>query len=47
MYQFTYAPRCPVPSSVLAQAGLSAELVGRTLRNLPPASVYRISRSIT
>ncbi|ANW66145.1 phospholipid methyltransferase [Mycobacterium sp. djl-10] len=47
MYQFTYAPRCPVPSSVLDQAGLSAELVGRTLRNLPPASVYRITRSTT
>lgn len=46
MYQFTYAPRCPVSSSVLTQAGLSAELVGRTLRNLPPASVYRITRAI-
>ncbi|AQA06528.1 hypothetical protein BVC93_19215 [Mycobacterium sp. MS1601] len=47
MYQFTYAPRCPVSQSVLTQAGLQASFVGRTLRNLPPASVYRISRSTT
>jgi phospholipid N-methyltransferase len=44
-YQFTYGPRCPVPASVLAQLGLAATCVGRTLANLPPARVYRIERA--
>jgi len=43
-YQFTYGPRCPVPRSILEQLGLEAERTGWTLRNLPPASVYRIAR---
>jgi len=43
-YQFTYGPTCPVRRSVLDRLGLKAVLIGRTLRNLPPASVYRISR---
>lgn len=42
--QFTYGPVCPVPRPVLDRLGLKATLVGRTLRNIPPASVYRISR---
>lgn len=44
-YQFTYGPRCPVPRPVLEQLGLQARRIGGTMRNLPPASVYRISRS--
>jgi len=43
-YQFTYGPRCPVPRKTLRLLGLEAKLVGRTLLNFPPASVYRISR---
>lgn len=44
IYQFTYGPRCPVPRSILDRLGLKAVLVDRTMRNLPPAAVYRISR---
>ena len=43
-YQFTYGPRCPVPRAILEQLGLQARRIGGTVRNLPPASVYRISR---
>ena len=41
-YQFTYRPMCPVPRPVLDRLGLKATLVGRTVRNIPPAAVYRI-----
>lgn len=44
MYQFTYGPRCPVPRPILDRLGLKAQWIGATIRNLPPASVYRISR---
>jgi phospholipid N-methyltransferase len=43
-YQFTYGPRCPVPRPILDRLGLKATHVGWALRNLPPASVYRITR---
>ncbi|MBR0667349.1 methyltransferase domain-containing protein [Roseomonas hellenica] len=43
-YQFTYTPRCPVPLRLLDRLGLKATHVGRTIRNLPPAAVYRITR---
>ncbi|MDQ0996307.1 phosphatidylethanolamine/phosphatidyl-N-methylethanolamine N-methyltransferase [Phyllobacterium ifriqiyense] len=43
-YQFTYGPKCPVPRPLLDRLGLKATYVGRTLANLPPAAVYRISR---
>lgn len=43
-YQFTYAPRCPVPRPFLERLGLHATCVGRALLNMPPASVYRITR---
>jgi len=43
-YQFTYGPRCPVPRPILDRLGLKATRIGSTLRNLPPAAVYRISR---
>jgi phosphatidylethanolamine/phosphatidyl-N-methylethanolamine N-methyltransferase len=45
LYQFTYGMRCPVPARIMTRLGLSAEPVGRTLANLPPAAVYRITRS--
>ncbi|MBB4239257.1 class I SAM-dependent methyltransferase [Rhizobium esperanzae] len=44
VYQFTYGPRCPVPRPILERLGLEAVRIGGTVRNLPPASVYRISR---
>lgn len=43
-YLFTYGRRCSVPDEILERLGLKAERVGRVLRNLPPASVYRIVR---
>jgi len=43
-YQFTYGPRCPVPRRILARLGLESARIGGTLRNLPPAAVYRIRR---
>lgn len=44
LYQFTYGPRCPVPRQILDRLGLKAVCIGSTYRNVPPASVYRISR---
>ena len=44
LYQFTYAPRCPVRPDILTNCGLRSRRVGGTLRNMPPASVYRFSR---
>jgi phosphatidylethanolamine/phosphatidyl-N-methylethanolamine N-methyltransferase len=43
-YQFTYGPRCPVPRPILDRLGLKARRIGGKVRNLPPASVYRITR---
>ncbi|OED00714.1 methyltransferase domain-containing protein [Rhizobium sp. YK2] len=43
-YQFTYGPRCPIPRALLERLGLKATYLGRTFANIPPASVYRISR---
>ena len=43
-YQFTYGPRCPAQRRILDELGLTAKRIGGTVRNLPPASVYRISR---
>ncbi|NUS71193.1 MAG: SAM-dependent methyltransferase [Ensifer adhaerens] len=44
LYQFTYGPRCPIPRPLLDRLGLRARRIGGTIRNFPPASVYRISR---
>ena len=43
-YQFTYGPRCPVPEAVLLRLGLAARFRRFVPLNLPPASVYRITR---
>ena len=43
-FQLTYHPRCPVPRKLLDRRGLEARRIGKTLRNLPPASIYRIAR---
>jgi phospholipid N-methyltransferase len=46
-YQFTYGLRCPVHRPILDHLGLEARYVGGTVRNLPPAAVYRITRRST
>jgi phospholipid N-methyltransferase len=43
-YQFTYLPRCPIPQRILDRLGLKSTRVGRTFLNIPPATVYRITR---
>lgn len=44
LYQFTYGVRCPVPHRLLDRFGFKATLLGRVLRNFPPARVYKIAR---
>jgi phosphatidylethanolamine/phosphatidyl-N-methylethanolamine N-methyltransferase len=44
-YQFTYGMQCPISKAVLDELGLQASCMGRVLLNVPPASVYRITRS--
>jgi len=46
-YQFTYGPRCPVPRRLLDRLGLRSKRLGTTFDNLPPASVYRITKRKT
>jgi len=43
-YQFTYGARCPVRRPLLDRLGLKAVRVGRALADVPPATVYRITR---
>jgi phosphatidylethanolamine/phosphatidyl-N-methylethanolamine N-methyltransferase len=43
-YQITYGPRCPISTTILDCLGLEAICIGQTMRNVPPASVYRIAR---
>jgi phospholipid N-methyltransferase len=43
-YQFTYGPRFPVSRPILERLGLKAVRLGYTMNNLPPATVYRVSR---
>jgi len=43
-YQFTYGMQCPVSKAQLDELGLKANCIGRVLLNIPPASVYRITR---
>lgn len=43
-YQFTYGFTCPVSRVMLDRLGLKAVSIGRAWTNVPPASVYRITR---
>ncbi|MGU7782588.1 class I SAM-dependent methyltransferase [Burkholderia sp. PU8-34] len=43
-YQFTYAPRCPIPARHLEAIGIRAARVGIAWMNFPPAFVYRFER---
>jgi len=45
LYQFTYGITCPIPRHILKRLDLKASLHGRVLRNIPPARVYKITRS--
>ncbi len=45
LYQFTYGPKCPVREEIMARLGLSAHRTARVWRNVPPASVYCITRN--
>lgn len=46
-FLYTYGKRCSVPETLLDALDLEATRIGRTFRNLPPASVYRIVRRQT
>lgn len=46
LYQFTYGRSCPIPRPILDRLGLKAVVVGRAFYNLPPATVYRITRRV-
>ena len=45
LYQFTYLPRCPVPAEILSRLSLAAHRYGCAWANLPPAFVYRVTRT--
>jgi phospholipid N-methyltransferase len=45
--QFTYGHLSPVARIVARELGLVSECVGRTFRNVPPASVYAVRRIVT
>jgi phospholipid N-methyltransferase len=44
VYQFTYGMQCPIARSDLDHLGLKATRIGRVYLNVPPASVYKITR---
>lgn len=44
LVQFTYSFRTPVSATVLDALGLKVERVGQTIRNFPPATVFRFTR---
>lgn len=46
LYQFTYGPNCPVKKDIRLKLGLTSKRIGTVIANIPPASVYRISRPI-
>ncbi|MGO4452165.1 SAM-dependent methyltransferase, partial [Phyllobacterium sp. TAF24] len=41
-----YGPRCPVSKEILDILQLEECFVAKTMRNIPPASVYRIKRRV-
>ncbi|MDH0682749.1 class I SAM-dependent methyltransferase [Achromobacter animicus] len=46
MYLFTYGLRCPISQQILDKYGLAYSRVRFVALNLPPASVYRLSRRL-
>lgn len=43
--QFTYSPRSPFRPKVIDTLGLSVRRIGTILRNVPPATVFRVMRA--
>lgn len=43
--QFTYSPRSPFRRDVMGALGLDAARVGSILRNVPPATVFQVTRA--
>jgi phosphatidylethanolamine/phosphatidyl-N-methylethanolamine N-methyltransferase len=43
-YQFTYGIRCPIHRSILDRLGLKATRLDHVVRNIPPATVYKLTR---
>lgn len=44
LIQFTYGPRCPIPRPLIARHGFEARPAGTAWLNLPPATVWRLTR---
>lgn len=44
-YQFTYGGRCPIERRQLARSGLESRCAGFIALNIPPAFIYRISKT--
>lgn len=44
LYQVTYSLRSPFPEAVLKRLDLKVERIGGTVLNIPPASVYKLTR---
>jgi phosphatidylethanolamine/phosphatidyl-N-methylethanolamine N-methyltransferase len=44
MVQFTYSLRPPVPRQTIEALGLEVERAGQTVRNFPPATIFRFRR---
>lgn len=44
LVQFTYSLRPPVPRDMLAELGLQVVRAGQTVRNFPPATIFRFTR---
>lgn len=44
LYQYTLGSRCPFDQTLLDRLDLEAVRFGRTFRNFPPATVYKVSR---
>jgi phosphatidylethanolamine/phosphatidyl-N-methylethanolamine N-methyltransferase len=43
-YQFTYSPFCPIPKDIMTKLGLEAKRIGFVIGNIPPASVFKITK---
>jgi phospholipid N-methyltransferase len=45
LYQFTYGLGAPIPKPLLKSIGLEERFLGRVFRNIPPAAVFKITRT--
>lgn len=44
LYEFTYSPKCSIPRYILDRLGLKSERVYSTFQNIPPASIFKITK---